>query len=660
MGHLIEPRGMFAESRLEEFLINPEISNIYSKEKHQDNARKILTENIYGFRPQQTKKIKAKEQTVPFLFFPLDNILWTGWAPSGHTQGKIDYQNFQNLGNLLSLLIKFCAANKLRLIVKPHPSCKEYSRLKMDFPSISFESKIDLLYLIQNAKFIVCGLSKVAFNAAALGKEVITVGKNPANYLPNVHYCNDESELLNKLNHIDKNNEKSNPKSLDLMLNKIHCYYKETEFNFKKVLAKQTTETKIIGENISSHHEARIKTTINDLLKRINSTLKEKRIPVLFDITRLINTKLRHSGISKFIFVLLSELREISEIDIIPYISSFPIIEYGLAAYELNSILNKYSILSAYHLNQQSLSSINERYIYLSPHLPLPKVGDFCKRIITIHDILHLTESIYENAGVKQITQKIVDSISFDDEVVSVSEFSKVALQGIRPDMKNISVVNLPPVLNNLSKGVEADIRKFIYDLSSKYRRSYILIPVQADMRKRLDLMIKAGDLAIKNSPHLNCLFFGKESSRKLLKSSIKDSNLILETNCHFIESPSDNELLFLYQNALTTLYLSDSEGYGLPPLEALAAGCLPITRMLTGICDSMKGYTHGLQEPISLEKITIKINQFKNYSPIKYRDEVLLNQKNLKSQINIKLGEKYYQQISKIWQSNKYHGDTL
>jgi len=653
MGHLVEPRGMFGESKLGSFLAMGKTSLLDKKTKGGHSAREILNKNIYGFRPQETHAVDDSIKKSPFVFFPLDNLIWTGWEPYGHPQGAIDYPNFSNINQLIELLSEYCEAHKLRLIVKPHPSCKEYPRLAKVFPSIRFETEQDLAGLIESASFIVCGLTKVAFNAAALGKYVITVGENPANFLPNVHQCVDKADLVDKMNSALRSTHTCNESELDSMLDRIQGYYRQTEDNLYKLVSANHKQEASEPIKTSSSYHVKVKTSKSDLVARIKSCSQNQRIPVLFDISRSINLNLLHSGISKFTLVLYRELCNISEIDVIPYINFLPKSRDGLSALELHQTLDALSIIFAYHPGKAQLESIDERFIYLSPHWSLPPVSKQARRVITLHDVLHLTETFYEGTDVCKVTKEIIDSIHSTDRVVSVSQFSKDELQRIRPDLQDVSVVNLPPILNRLVAGSRSEVRKSIRTLAAKLRRMYILIPVQGDPRKRLDLMVEASSLAVTADSDLHCIFFGRTASKSVVKKSIEDTSLSLDRNCHFIELPTDAELHHLYQNALTTLYLSDSEGYGLPPLEALAAGCLPITRINTGLRDSMMNYTHSMQGTTAMQVICGKILEFKSFAPNQYREEISRSQQAMTHQLNISLGDEYYNIIYEAWVNN-------
>ncbi len=53
---------------------------------------------------------------------------------------------------------------------------------------------------------------------------------------------------------------------------------------------------------------------------------------------------------------------------------------------------------------------------------------------------------------------------------------------------------------------------------------------------------------------------------------------------------PSDQELRDLYGRAKVFLLLSDLEGFGLPPLEAMGSGCVPLCRNSGGVTNYMQG----------------------------------------------------------------------
>ena len=54
-------------------------------------------------------------------------------------------------------------------------------------------------------------------------------------------------------------------------------------------------------------------------------------------------------------------------------------------------------------------------------------------------------------------------------------------------------------------------------------------------------------------------------------------NNPILKPQFHFLGEVSDSELIDLYRNAEALLFPSLYEGFGLPPLEALACGTISV-----------------------------------------------------------------------------------
>jgi glycosyltransferase involved in cell wall biosynthesis len=65
---------------------------------------------------------------------------------------------------------------------------------------------------------------------------------------------------------------------------------------------------------------------------------------------------------------------------------------------------------------------------------------------------------------------------------------------------------------------------------------------------------------------------------------------------------PSMEQMQKLYARSKCFLHLSDHEGFGLPPLEAMGSGCVPICRDSGGIRAYMNGDLESLVEPKSLD----------------------------------------------------------
>ena len=49
------------------------------------------------------------------------------------------------------------------------------------------------------------------------------------------------------------------------------------------------------------------------------------------------------------------------------------------------------------------------------------------------------------------------------------------------------------------------------------------------------------------------------------------------ESRVKWVESPTDEALQALYSESLSLLYVSEYEGFGMPLLEAMSKGCIPI-----------------------------------------------------------------------------------
>ena len=158
--------------------------------------------------------------------------------------------------------------------------------------------------------------------------------------------------------------------------------------------------------------------------------------------------------------------------------------------------------------------------------------------------------------------------------------------------------------------------KKLIYQFVTKIYRRTRLIPFSLSLEAQLnDMNI---DVYNKYSIWADPVFLKKSKNKKydfifmLRKGAAKRSDLTLagirylsrlitpnrilavftdeefrscltELGVHMMYSPNKTKLASLYSESRLLLFFSDSEGFGLPPLEAMGCGCVPLCRDSNG-----------------------------------------------------------------------------
>lgn len=181
--------------------------------------------------------------------------------------------------------------------------------------------------------------------------------------------------------------------------------------------------------------------------------------------------------------------------------------------------------------------------------------------IMTVCDMIYELESNFDPAGMGVSSQEKRKAVSSVDHVICISENTKkdlIRLFGTSPE--KISVVslaadeparNIPPFLNNgrpylLVVGSRAGIKNF---------------PRLLEALAQTDLLDYADLIAFGGGP------FTEQEDDKMRACGIRQSSIK--------QLPGDDLMLTsLYKGARLFVYPSIYEGFGLPPLEAMAAGC--------------------------------------------------------------------------------------
>jgi len=240
--------------------------------------------------------------------------------------------------------------------------------------------------------------------------------------------------------------------------------------------------------------------------------------------------------------------------------------------------------------------------LFWAPHynIPIYYSGNL---LVTIHDLAHLVlyqssldfiKKRYARYFFKKILQKA-------DKIITVSNFSKneyTKYFGLEKDFKQIVAIH-----NGIS------INKNIY--SNPYNRPYILTVGNIKPHKNLSRLLDAFNKIMDSIPH-TLLIVGKKSGfiggdMNLIKKANAFGERVVMTG--FL---SDDKLQSYYSHADAFIFPSIYEGFGFPPLEAMAAG-IPViaskAASITEVCGDAALYF----DPYNIDEMAENILQMVN-----------------------------------------------
>lgn len=219
--------------------------------------------------------------------------------------------------------------------------------------------------------------------------------------------------------------------------------------------------------------------------------------------------------------------------------------------------------------------------VFWSPHLNFSSFGKQAgKKVLTIHDLSFLRYpeffSIRKNFWHRSLAvKKLVNKY---DIIITISENTKIDLMELLkiPEEKiRVIYSGLNEERTTLSE-LEADNFKTKYDLNN----NFILYLGAIEPRKNVDGLVEAYKmLRDKHLPFTNYQLVLAGASGWKNKSVYRlVSESLYRDNIKFLGYVSQAERNWLYQNAILFVYPSYYEGFGFPPLEAMAHGLATIT----------------------------------------------------------------------------------
>lgn len=209
----------------------------------------------------------------------------------------------------------------------------------------------------------------------------------------------------------------------------------------------------------------------------------------------------------------------------------------------------------------------------------------FCpaKQVVTMHDFATLDHPEWTNRQFSTFYRFLLPKLAKKcDGIIAISEYTKSRILhhvDINPD-KVVVIKN--GVDQKFYKSSE--IERNIDSVLSKYGITsgrYILSVSSIEPRKNIASLLKAWELVHSQiDDDISLVLVGRSNPRIFADAGLtRIPPRVLFTG--FVE---DDDLPLIYQNAYLFAYLSLYEGFGLPPLEAMASGVAVLTSNTTSI----------------------------------------------------------------------------
>ncbi len=187
--------------------------------------------------------------------------------------------------------------------------------------------------------------------------------------------------------------------------------------------------------------------------------------------------------------------------------------------------------------------------------------------INTIHDMgawdvgetMKMLQKIYF-----QYTYRI--SAKASEKIISVSEFSK----GRIIDLLNVDSQKIVVIPSAVYEGVTKNYGKKIDEIKEKYDlpEKYIMTLSTLEPRKNMAMLLEAY-VAVQDSVPYDLVLVGRKGWK--MDDVISQYNSM--NRIHITGFVDDEDISVIYKNAMCFVFPSLYEGFGLPPVEALALG---------------------------------------------------------------------------------------
>lgn len=214
--------------------------------------------------------------------------------------------------------------------------------------------------------------------------------------------------------------------------------------------------------------------------------------------------------------------------------------------------------------------------------------------VMTVHDVNHFDVG---NFGPADLSKRVYYStlmrngVRNAERIFTVSDFSKRRIS----KLFGVPMANIVNVGNGISETFFRDVSEDSVDVP------YILSVTNRKAYKNDERALIAFSRCSRASRNnINLFFLGSPNARLMRLAT----ELEIVDKVRFLGSLSEPELVRKYKNSLAILFVSLYEGFGLPIVEAFAAGVPCITSNTAAMAETSNGAAY-LCDPVDVASIT-------------------------------------------------------
>lgn len=238
--------------------------------------------------------------------------------------------------------------------------------------------------------------------------------------------------------------------------------------------------------------------------------------------------------------------------------------------------------------------------VYHSPNYILP-LAVRCPTVVTVHDLAFLDASVHRMRSHLYLTALTELALRKASRIICPSRYTRDQLEARYPHtLGRVRVVGEAVNLRFRPADAEAlaALRRWI-----AVDDPYVLFVGTLEPRKNLPRLIQAFDLAVAETgaPHHLVIAGGSGWRQGPTFRALRDARA--RERIHLVGYIPDQMLPAAYSGADAFAYPSLSEGFGLPPLEAMACGC-PVLTSNTSAIPEVVGDAALMADPTDVSSV--------------------------------------------------------